>query len=249
MAILTDRGPCTALRDSLLSDQAGPPGSGHASLTDQWLALQANRTDRLPGSKAHSTAMAPPAHGRRRPRARPSGARKGRFMALTGTRSGRTGGRGGQLNAAPTSVILALTLALTLLLLAACGDDSSPTVAPTSSSTAVTTAASTTPTTADPAAEIVARYTQFWEARFEANRDPVNPADPRLAQLATGAQLDNVLAETRQRRDQGLAVRRPDPSASTQPGQGCRGHRRLRHPAGLRHQRRDHLSSRHWPGA
>jgi len=112
-------------------------------------------------------------------------------------------------------VILALTLASTLLLFAACSDDSSPTVAPTSSSTAVTTAASTTPTTADPAAEIVARYTQFWEARFEANRDPVNPADPRLAQLATGAQLDNVLAETRQRRDQGLAVRRPEPSAST----------------------------------
>ena len=126
-------------------------------------------------------------------------------------RSGRTGGRGGQLNAAPTSVILALTL----LLLAACSDDSSPTVAPTSSSTAVTTAAPTTSTTGDPAVEIVARYTQFWEVRFEANRDPVNPADPRLAQFATGAQLDNVLAETRQRRDQGLAVRRPEPSAST----------------------------------
>src|SRR5436189_240114 len=76
-------------------------------------------------------------------------------------------------------------------------------------------AAAPTSTTGDPAVEIVARYTQFWEVRFEANRDPVNPADPRLAQFATGAQLDNVLAETRQRRDQGLAVRRPEPSAST----------------------------------
>lgn len=71
-----------------------------------------------------------------------------------------------------------------------------------------------TSTTADPAVEIVARYKQFWEVRFEVNRIPVNPADPRLAQFATGKQLDNVVTETRQRLNQGLAVRRPEPSAS-----------------------------------
>ena len=125
-------------------------------------------------------------------------------MALTGTRSGRTGGRGGQLNAAPASVILALTL----LLLAACSEDSSPTVEPPpSSSTFVTTAASTTPTTADRAVEIVARYNRFWAVRFDANQVPPNPDAPALADYATGQQLEQVRAETRKNLQDRVAVR------------------------------------------
>ncbi len=111
-------------------------------------------------------------------------------------------------------------LMLFVLLLAGCssksrppavepGPSTSPTTGPVS-----TTPATSAPTPADPTAEIVARYRQFWEVRFEANRNPVNPADPRLVQLATGTQLDIVLTETRQRRDMGLAVRRPEPSLS-----------------------------------
>lgn len=76
------------------------------------------------------------------------------------------------------------------------------------------TALVTTSTSADPAAEVVARYREFWDVRFEANRNPVDPNDPRLEQLATGKQLETVLTETRQRLDQGLAVRRPEPSES-----------------------------------
>lgn len=59
-------------------------------------------------------------------------------------------------------------------------------------------------------AEIVDRYLAFWDARFEANTEPVNPDDPRLADLATGPQLDNVREETKQRADAGLALRRPE---------------------------------------
>ncbi len=107
-------------------------------------------------------------------------------------------------------------LTLSLLLLAACRDDADP-IAGGSATTAAavpTSAPATTPTTQDAATEIVARYNQFWEVRFEANRHPVNPSDPRFGQYATGQQLDNLLTETRQRRDQGLAIRRPDQSVA-----------------------------------
>lgn len=62
--------------------------------------------------------------------------------------------------------------------------------------------------------EITARYLAFWEARFAANQNPPNPDDPQLAEFATGEQLENVVAETRRRRDEGLALRRPDNSIS-----------------------------------
>lgn len=163
-------------------------------------------------------AMAPPAHERRRPRGLllPSGARKGRITALTGAFSRRMGGCAGWPNAARRL----FGPVLFLLVLAACGGDSGSSAAPTPSSTASTTITPpsstnlTTSTTVDPAGEVVARYKQFWEVRFEVSRNPVNPNDPRLAQFATGRQLDNVVTETRQRLDQGLAVRRPEPSAS-----------------------------------
>ena len=145
----------------------------------------------------------------------PAGARKGRLTAVTKIRSRWTETGEGQRNLGRVPALLAL-----VLLLAGCrGDSGSGTAAAPSStlSTAVTSSSSTNPTTsttADPAVEIVSRYKQFWEVRFEVNRTPVNPADPRLAQFATGKQLDNVVTETRQRLNQGLAVRRPEPSAS-----------------------------------
>ena len=103
---------------------------------------------------------------------------------------------------------------LALVSLAGCNDPKKPTAAPTSTTRSVpTTAGSTTSSVAEgPAAEIVARYQMFWQVRFEANRDPVNPADPRFGEYATGQQFDNIIKETTQRRDQGLALRRPQPS-------------------------------------
>lgn len=144
----------------------------------------------------------------------PSGARKGCLTALTRIRSRLTGTGEGLRNLGRVPALLAL-----VLLFAGCRADSGfGTAAPSSTlSTTVPSSSATIPTTsttADPAVEIVARYKQFWEVRFEVNHTPVNPADPRLAQFATGKQLDNVVMETRQRLDQGLALRRPEPSVS-----------------------------------
>lgn len=105
------------------------------------------------------------------------------------------------------------------VLLAACKDDGRPSTtttstSPTTETTTATTATSTT-ASADPNAEVVARYQTFWRVRFEANQPPVNPADPRLAEYASGSQLENVVKETTQRRDQGLALRRAEPSSTT----------------------------------
>lgn len=207
---LAERWGCNKQRDlwvlSILVGLSGP--SGTASPPDQGLDLQAN-------TRAHSIASAFPAHERRCPRVvRLSGAGKGLPMALT-----RFGSRWIVRSAGKPSTRLPLGPALVLLLLASCrGDSGSRTVAaPSSTTSIVATVPSTampTSTTADPAVEIVARYKQFWEVRFEVNRTPVNPVDPRLAQFATGKQLDNVVTETRQRLNQGLAVRRPEPSAS-----------------------------------
>jgi hypothetical protein len=58
------------------------------------------------------------------------------------------------------------------------------------------------------------RYLKFWEARFEANEAPVNPELPALRELATGPQLERVLAETRANQEAGLAFRRPEPSVA-----------------------------------
>lgn len=124
---------------------------------------------------------------------------------------------------APSS-ILAAFLALAFLL-ASCSDDDDPDAATTtseqstttSSSTTTTSSTSTTTTTSAPPddeAAIVERYLEFWEVRFEANSDPVNPDDPRFAAVATGPQLDNVITETRQRLDAGLALRRPENSVT-----------------------------------
>ena len=103
---------------------------------------------------------------------------------------------------------------IALTVLVACRGGNDPITAPTttSSPTSTTSEPTTTSTTLDPQADVVARYRMFWQVRFEANREPVNPDDPRFAEYATGQQLANVVKETRERRDNGLAIRRPEPS-------------------------------------
>ena len=119
-----------------------------------------------------------------------------------------------------------VALAAALLVVASCsGDDEA--IPATSSSTASTTATtdrltSTTQTgdtstsTSAPADDVEAlvadRYLEFWDARFEANTDPVDPDNPRLRDLATGEQLANVIDETQRRKDAGLAFREADGS-------------------------------------
>jgi hypothetical protein len=105
---------------------------------------------------------------------------------------------------------------MALIALAACRDGDEPITSPTTTSgpTSTTSGPATTSTTIDPQADVVARYRMFWQVRFEANREPVNPDDPRFAEYATGQQLANVVKETRERRDNGLAIRRPEPSVA-----------------------------------
>lgn len=109
-------------------------------------------------------------------------------------------------------------LAMALALGAGCsGDDGAvPEGTTTTTRRVVTTDASTTPSTAtsDDESAIVGRYEAFWDARFEANRSPSDLEDPtaELRELATGAQLDEVLGELQRNRDEGVAFRRPPSS-------------------------------------
>lgn len=59
--------------------------------------------------------------------------------------------------------------------------------------------------------EIAARYVGFWDARFAVNSADVvgDPNDPRLAEYATGAQLEQVMADTQRFAEQGLRLARP----------------------------------------
>lgn len=120
----------------------------------------------------------------------------------------------------------AVVLAAACLVLGSCSgdDDAIPDSSSTSSSTSSSSSSSTStsqtsepdatssPTTApdDVEALVTARYLEFWDARFEANTDPVDPDSGRLRDLATGDQLTNVVAETQQRKDSGLALRAAD---------------------------------------
>ena len=117
-----------------------------------------------------------------------------------------------------------LALATLCLVLGSCsGDDddaipdATSTSSSTSSSSSSTTSSSepdnTSSTTTEPdevEALVTARYLEFWDARFEANTDPVDPDSAILRDLATGDQLANVVAETQQRKDAGLALRAAD---------------------------------------
>lgn len=116
------------------------------------------------------------------------------------------------------------------LLLAACSDDggeiaepASTTSSPPTTEEATTSTSSTSTTTSgNPDSsdgpedqEVVDRYLGFWDARLAANEAPPNPDDPALAEFATGAQLENVVAETRKRAEDGLALRSADPSRTS----------------------------------
>lgn len=129
-------------------------------------------------------------------------------------------------------VLIAVCLGLALAASSCSGDDDGDSPSSTTSteseerSTTVedetTTEAEPTTTTEtvgeEPASvedEIVARYKAFWEARFEANSPP-NPDDPALREYATGAQLDNVIAETQANLDAGVELRRREDRADIQ---------------------------------
>jgi hypothetical protein len=105
--------------------------------------------------------------------------------------------------------------AVALLALAAigCSNDGEALPGTTTTTRAETT---TTTTTTEPERpveeEVVERYEAFWEARFEANTDPVNPDHPGLREYATGAQLENVIEETERNAREGRAFRRPENS-------------------------------------
>jgi hypothetical protein len=110
------------------------------------------------------------------------------------------------------------------LLLAGCSGSSDEIVEPASTTSRAPTTASTTSTSTatSPSGghqpeeqDLVERYIGFWDARLAANQAPPNPDDPALAEFATGPQLDNVVAETRRRLDDGLALRAADPSRTS----------------------------------
>ena len=114
-----------------------------------------------------------------------------------------------------------MLLAFTLLVSACSGDGKGDAASPTSTTERRSTASSSTTATTETSSPdgtseqvVVDRYLAFWQARLDANQAPVNPDDPALAEHATGQQLENVVAETRRRRDDGLAIRRPENSVS-----------------------------------
>lgn len=99
------------------------------------------------------------------------------------------------------------------LLVTTCSSDDSALPDPPSTATSESAGAVTTGSDPAPAGDgLVDRYRAFWDARFEANSDPVRPDLPALRELATGVQLDNVIAETQRNAEEGLAFRRPDDS-------------------------------------
>ena len=124
---------------------------------------------------------------------------------------------------------LVVVLLAALMLSSSCGDDApedeaqpptSTTAPATTTSTSSTTSSTTTSTSIAPAEtpeqEVIDRYVGFWNARFEANSGVPNPDHPGLAEYATGAQLDNVIAETQDNLDEGLALQQRDAPAAIQ---------------------------------
>jgi hypothetical protein len=105
------------------------------------------------------------------------------------------------------------TLASVLVVATACAGDDSALRAPTIPSSVDAEGGANSAPPANPRGrELIERYVAFWDARFDANSDPVNPEDLRLRELATGSQLDRVVAETQRNRNDGLAFRRPQNS-------------------------------------
>lgn len=115
-----------------------------------------------------------------------------------------------------TTRAVAVACAAAIVLGAACGRDNGDDAAAEAPTTTErrSTASSTTPSNADVEKLLIDRYLSFWESRQLANQAPPNPDHPSLSEYATGAQLENVISETRRRRDDGLAIRTPDNSVS-----------------------------------
>jgi hypothetical protein len=113
-----------------------------------------------------------------------------------------TGSRGAQ-------VVLALVMGFMLAALG-CSSDGDTKATPTTRRPPTSTT-STTLTTED---QVLQAYQAFWEARDAANQAPPSPEHPALREYATGDQLKNVVEETRQHRDDGLAFRLPANSIS-----------------------------------
>ena len=119
---------------------------------------------------------------------------------------------------------LSIAAMLAALVLAACsgsgGEQSTDTSTTTSEPTATSsTVGTSSTTTADPGtspeAQATSAYLRFWDVRLEANGAPPDPDHPGFATVATGEQLDNVIAETRDRLEQGLALRSPEASVAS----------------------------------
>lgn len=102
-----------------------------------------------------------------------------------------------------------VAVAVTLLLAAAaCSGSSSgkdkeasPTTQPEQPVTTVTTAAKPSVET-----EVLGAYRAFWDA-YLAAADPMNPEDPRLAERATGGELETVQKAFLARRSAGEVIR------------------------------------------
>ena len=82
--------------------------------------------------------------------------------------------------------------------------------------TSVTSGNATTTTRAAASAEadITRRYKAFWDARFAANEAHASSDESALGEYAIGAQLENVIDETRRNRSQGHAFRKPESSVA-----------------------------------
>lgn len=96
-------------------------------------------------------------------------------------------------------------------------DDSRPATSATQRSSSTSAPSGPSTSTSTPPEEtdsiekqIIDRYIGYWDARFAANSGTPNPDDPALRDFATGAQLDAVIAETRNNLQDGIALRPPD---------------------------------------
>lgn len=111
----------------------------------------------------------------------------------------------------PSRIRIAPVLLLTFaVVLGSCSSGESALPDPASTTAPGPSSDTTTTGVTAPAGDgPVDRYMAFWDARFQANSDPVRPDHPGLREFATGAQLDSVIAETRQNAEDGVAFRRP----------------------------------------
>lgn len=108
---------------------------------------------------------------------------------------------------------IAVVALIGVLVLTACGSSDDDGAIPRGTTTSTVRRTTTTAAQAtDDEQTITARYEAFWDARFKANQEPVDPDAPALREYATGEQLDHVIAETAQNRTLGLAFRRPEKS-------------------------------------